>query len=289
MTISKDVRLSIIIPCFNDGQFIREAVTSAESYSDPVYEIIIVNDGSTDPLTCQVLSELKSSGYRIIDQLNQGLAAARNTGIKLASGEYILPLDSDNKIRPDYIRKGIEILDQFFDVAVVYGDVERFGEGIDDIDQIPNYNLSYDNFSFANGFRAVQKVPDFNLSLLINHNYIDACAIFRKSVWEECGYYDINMPFGCYEDWDLWLSIAKKGYKFYHVPEVLFEYRVRPISLSTSARSDEKSKVVCRYLASKHVAIFPKEYRSYFKPYRGYLKILNAFQSFLNLQTKNVD
>lgn len=273
MNAQETVRLSIVIPCFNDGQFIREALASAETCLDPIYEIIIVNDGSTDPVTCQIFDELKSSGYRVIDQPNQGLSAARNTGIKLARGEYILPLDSDNRIRAAYIHRGIEILDKFSDVAVVYGDVERFGEGINDLQEIPNFNLSYHDVSFVNGFRGVQKIPDFNLSWLINHNYIDACAVFRKSVWEECGRYDTNMPFGCYEDWDLWLSIAKKGYKFYHVPEILFDYRVRPISLSTAARSKEKSKVVCRYIASKHAALFPKEYRSYFKFYRGWLRI----------------
>jgi glycosyltransferase involved in cell wall biosynthesis len=282
----KTIRLSIIIPCFNDGQFIKEALASVEVCEDSIYEIIIVNDGSTDTFTCNVLNELKNIGYQVIEQTNQGLAAARNTGIKAAIGEYILPLDSDNLIRPAYIYRGIETLDRFPDVAVVYGDVERFGEGIDHIEKIPNFNLSYENVSFTNGFRSVQKVPDFDLSWLINHNYIDACAVFRKSVWEECGTYDVNMPFGCYEDWDLWLSIAKKGYKFYHIPEVLFDYRVRPISLSTAARSEEKSKVVSQYIASKHAAFFPREYRNYFKLYRGWLKSWNAFQSLLSFELK---
>jgi glycosyltransferase involved in cell wall biosynthesis len=78
-------------------------------------------------LTCQVLSELKISGYKVIDRPHQGVAAARNTGIRLAQGEYILPLDPDNYILPAYIYRGVEILDRFSDVAVVYSDVERFG------------------------------------------------------------------------------------------------------------------------------------------------------------------
>jgi len=259
MTTSKKVRLSIIIPCFNDGQFIKEALASVEACPDPIYEIIIVNDDSTDPLTCQVLNELKSNGYRVIDQINQGPAGARNTGIRMAVGEYILPLDSDNRIRPSYIYKGIEVLDRFPDVAVVYGDVELFGEET-----------------------GVRQVPDFNLSWLVNYNYIDTCAVFRKSVWEECGSYDDKIPYIGFEDWDLWLSIAKKGHKFHHLPEVLFDYRVRPISVSTSSRGEEKAKLICRYIASKHAALFPKEYRSYFKPYRGWLKIWNMFQTLLN-------
>jgi len=279
MNSSKNIRLSIIIPCFNDGQFLEEAIASVTACPDQTYEIIIVNDGSTDLLTQHVLNKLRSNGYQVIDQLNQGAAAARNTGVRLAKGEYILPLDADNRIRIPYIYKGIEILDQHHDVAVVYGDVEHFGEEINALEELPAFNVPYEAISFENGFRAVQRVPDFNLSWLINHNYIDTCAVFRKSVWAECGPYDINMPFGCYDDWDLWLSIAKKRYRFYHIPEILFEYRVRPISLSTASRSEEKNKVVYHYLASKHAALFPKEYRSYFKLYRGWLKIWNTFQS----------
>jgi glycosyltransferase involved in cell wall biosynthesis len=274
----KNIRLSIIIPCFNDGQFLEEAVASVTACPDQIYEIIIVNDGSTDLLTHQVLGELKKSGHQVLNQLNQGAAAARNTGVRHAKGEYILPLDADNRIRASYIYKGIEILDQYHDVAVVYGDVEHFGAGIEALEKLPAFSLPYEAVSFENGFRAVQRVPNFNLSWLINHNYIDTCAVFRRSVWDECGPYDINMPFGCYDDWDLWLSIAKKGYRFYHIPEILFEYRVRPISLSTASRSEEKSEVVCRYLASKHAALFPKEYRSYFKMYRGWLKVWNKLR-----------
>lgn len=283
MNKNNKIRISIIVACFNDGHFIREALSSAETGLDDIYEVIIVNDGSTDPLTCQVLDELSNTGYKVIHQSNQGVAAARNAGIRLAQGEYILPLDPDNHIHPAYIYKGIEILDKFSNVAVVYCDVERFGEGISKLEEIPSYNLDYENVSFSNGFKAIQKVPEFNLSLLVNHNYIDACAVFRKSIGIECGLYDTNTPFGCYSDWDLWLSIAKKGYGFYHIPEVLLNYRIRSDSLSTSARSAEKAKLVYRYFASKHFAFFPKEYRYFFKPYRRWLKIQEIMRSQFNL------
>lgn len=194
----------------------------------------------------------------MIEQTNQGSAASRNTGITVAQGEYILPLDSDNRIRPAYIYKSIEVLDRFPDVAVVYGDVEFFGEEM-----------------------GICQVPDFNLLWLVNHNYIDNCAVFRKSVWEECGFYDVKIPYIGFEDWDLWLSIAKRGYKLHHIPEVLFDYRVRLISVSTSSRGEEKAKLISRYIASKHAALFPKEFRYYYKLYRGWLKIWNAFQSIL--------
>ena len=283
MNAKKKIRLSIIIACFNDGQFIKDSISSAECGLDPIYEVIIINDGSTDLLTCKVLEELDQSGYKVIHQSNQGVAAARNAGIKLAQGEYILPLDPDNYIRSDYIRKGVNILDKFPDVAVVYCDVERFAEGVYDLDKIPSYNLDYENISLDNGFKAIQKVPDFNLSLLVNHNYIDACAVFRKSAGEKCGFYDTNTPFGCYSDWDLWLSIAKRGHRFYHIPEVFLIYRIRSNSLSISARSETRAKAVYKYFAKKHFALFPKEYRYFFRPYRRIIKFWDMVKSYFRL------
>lgn len=95
--------LSIIIPCFNHGKVIDEALNSVfeQSYND--YEVIVINDGSTDGYTNEKLSELERKGVFVLHQPNQGLATARNNGIKLAKGEYILPLDSDNRLKKDCI------------------------------------------------------------------------------------------------------------------------------------------------------------------------------------------
>lgn len=204
ISTQKSIRVSVIIPCFNDGEFLEKAIASVQACPDPIYEIIIVNDDSTDPFTLEVLSRLRSRGYHIIDRKNQGPAAAsRNTAIRAAVGNYILPLDSDNKIHPNYMYRSIEILDKFSDIAVVYSDHECFGEKT-----------------------GISRVSDFCLSQLVTDNYIDNCAVFRKSAWEECGPYDEKiMPFYGREDYDLWLSIAKKGYKICYISELLFGYR----------------------------------------------------------------
>ena len=232
------VSLSIIIPCFNHGKFIMDAISSVEECQEKVYEIIIVNDGSTDPYTCEVMEQLKKKGYFVVEQENLGLSAARNTRIKLAKGQYILPLDSDNKIRPNYIFKGIEILDKLPEVGVVYGDAEYFGDK-----------------------SGLWKVPEFDLRLLLLGNYIDACAVFRKSVWEDCGYYDTEMPKIGYEDWNFWLDAAKNGWKFYHIPEVLFDYRVRAGSMVTNCNIPENQRLLIQYVANKHSDILREEYQ----------------------------
>lgn len=226
-----NIDLSVIIPCFNQGEFILEALASVEKCGDALYEIIIVNDGSTEPLTQNVLSSLRSKGYWVIDQSNQGVSKARNTGIKIAKGKYILALDADNKIRHKYITKGIEILDNNPEVGVVYGNSEFFGKET-----------------------GVWEVPDFDFTELLVGNYIDACAVFRKTVWQECGGYDPNIL--GHEDWEFWIHAAKKGWKFHHVPEVLFDYHVRSNSKGSFSRLPENRKKIVKYICNKHLDLF---------------------------------
>lgn len=231
---SNEISVSVVIPCYNQGEFILDAISSVQSCSELVWEAIVVNDGSTDPMTQKVLTYLKDSGYQVVEQSNQGLAQARNKGIELAKGRYILPLDADNKIRGDYITKAIDILDRYPDVGVVYGDAELFGDKT-----------------------GVRSVPDFDLNRILRGNYIDACAVFRKVVWQECGGYDPKIPKKLgYEDWDLWLSAAETGWKFYHIPEVLFDYRVRSDSMVSFCNIPENCKQLLRYIATKHIGLY---------------------------------
>jgi glycosyltransferase involved in cell wall biosynthesis len=103
-------KVSIIIPCYNHGKYIMDAISSVEKIEDKnLYELIIINDGSTDEYTNTLLKELSDKGYYVIFQENKGLATSRNNAIAISKGEYILPLDADNKIRPEYIYKGINI------------------------------------------------------------------------------------------------------------------------------------------------------------------------------------
>ena len=228
-------RASIIIPCYNHGLFLREAIESVEKCPRDLWELIIVNDGSTDAGTLRVFDELRAEGYRIIDQENRGLGAARNTGIREAAGEYILPLDSDNKIQPEYILTGIDILDTDPEVGVVYGDAEYFGEKT-----------------------GVWKGRAFDLSELLLKNYIDACAVYRRSIWSDVGGYDANMPYQGLEDWDFWLSAAERKWKFYYIPQVLFDYRVRPDSMINQLQQAGVDEAI-DYLSRKHAPLLRAE------------------------------
>ncbi|MCT7985682.1 glycosyltransferase [Laspinema sp. A4] len=239
--ISK-IAVSVIIPCYNQGEFVLEAIASVESCQDAVYEILIVNDGSTSRVTQKVLTYLQEKGYQVIDQSNQGLAAARNTGIQKAQGRYILPLDADNRIKPAYITDAVAILDEHPEVGVVYGNAELFGEKT-----------------------GVVEVPDFDINRLVAGNYIDACAVFRRTVWQDCGGYDSKIPQKLgYEDWDFWLGVAEKGWQFHHISDVMYEYRFRTNSMVSACNIPQNRRELFRYICTKHIGLYTTNFANIF-------------------------
>src|SRR5262249_49500338 len=158
------VDVSVIIPCYNDGQFLIEAVASFERVAPKNCELIVVNDGSTELRTLEILKILADAGYRVANQANQGLSAARNAGISQASGRYIFPLDADNRMRAGFVEAAIEILDSTPEIGIVYGYRQFFGmtTGLDEVGK-------------------------FDLEEMLMFNYIDAGAVFRREVWADCG------------------------------------------------------------------------------------------------------
>jgi glycosyltransferase involved in cell wall biosynthesis len=224
-----DPKVAVIIPCYNQGHFLSEALANLKSSVDGIYEVIIVNDGSTDQITLNVLSELEKQGIKIINQENRGLSGARNTGINATKAEFIILLDADNKIRPSFITQSIDHFEKNSGIAVVYGDGMYFGD--------------------ENGIR---KQGPFNLQKQMLVNYIDACAAVRKSVLVELGGYDEQMKSG-WEDWELWLRIGFKGYQFVYIPEVFFDYRIRNNSMAKNVyESRAKTNAIENYVYSKY-------------------------------------
>lgn len=201
-------KVTIVIPCYNQGHFLSDALVSLAQCDPALYDVTIVDDGSTDPATIKLLGQLDKQHFTIIHQSNKGLSGARNTGIRQAKTEYVLLLDADNKIRPAFLEKGIAAMEMNPEIAVVYGDGAFFGDQT-----------------------GIRKQAPFNLQKQMLVNYIDACAIVRKAVFDELGYYDESMKDG-WEDWEMWLRIGFRGYKFHYLDEVVFDYRIRKESMS---------------------------------------------------------
>ena len=210
-------KVSVVITCYNLGAYVQEALDSIAAYTGPTQlEVIVVDDGSTDAATRAVIAGLDRSRCTVLDQANMGLAKARNNGIALATGTYIISLDADNRIYPAFIERSIAILEQEPEVGVVYGDAVYF-----------------------EGRTGPWKVGAFDFTRLVQSNYIDACACYRRSVWDRVGGYDEHMPHMGWEDWDFWLRCSVSGVQFRYVEEAFFDYRVRAGSMTQDTRKHE--------------------------------------------------
>lgn len=209
----KQPKLSVIVTCYNLAKYLDEALQSVFDQTYTNWECIIVNDGSLDS-TEEVANKwlVKDSRFVYLFKENGGVSSARNYGMERAKGIYIIPLDADNKLRPEFIKQTITILDANDGIDIVYGDAQLFGN----------------KFSLWKG-------KPFDIGEIVLNNYIDTCACFRKSAWEDIGGYDANMPVYGFEDWDLWLRMAVKGYEFHYIENIFFDYRVRDNSLLSEA------------------------------------------------------
>lgn len=237
LPVDLPIDLSIVIPCHDDGAFLPEAVASAErAAAEPTElraELLIVDDGSTAEPTLAVLAALRRDGYRVIGQEHAGLAAARNRGIAASRGRCLLPLDADNRLLPGFAQAALAVLAGEPGVGVVYGDRVEFG---------------------ARAGRVEVLEPD--LDALLRANSIDACAVLRREVWEQCGGYDAAMPAMGWEDWDLWLGAAERGWGFRRLPMPAFEYRVRPGSMASRLHSAEVGVPLRLYMLDKHRELY---------------------------------
>lgn len=253
--------LSIIIPCYSEGPWLSEAITSALATDYHPLEVVVVNDGSSDEATLKELNRWRSSeNVRIIDQENGGLARARNRGIQESHYDFVLPLDADNQLLPEYGRLGVEWLTAHPETDIFYSDVQHFG-----------------------GQDRIHRVYPFTLQRLMMYNYIDACAVYRKSLWEQIGGYDPDMPAMGIEDWDFWLRAGLAGASFYHHPFPLYRYRVRPdsmISATTAPKIGALKSYLNKKYAGKMDTTLPAEYvheRMRKKPMLTLAKILLAW------------
>ncbi|MDI1323153.1 MAG: glycosyltransferase [Algoriphagus sp.] len=254
--------ISVIIPCFNTGLYLDEAIHSILNNRIKDFEIIIIDDGSTDLLTLNLLKEIRLSGIiKVITKKNGGPSSARNLGVAHSNGEFLLFLDSDNRIRPDYLSKALEHMNLGSKVGVVYSKPHFFG--------------------LESSVSPRFEVIDFKFDALLAGNYIDMCSLVRKEAFLDVGGFDENPELFYGEDGDLWVRIAQRGWKFYFIDEVLFDYRIRDNSLMGQV-DDLKRTRTLHYFGSKHGYLIHQRYRQYFrvlesiqkKPLTYFLRIL---------------
>ncbi len=268
--------ISIIIPCYNQAKYLNETLDSVISQDYENWECIVVNDGSIDNTEQIALIYCdKDSRIKYFYKKNGGLSSARNTGISLSKGKYILPLDSDDKIDREYCKLAVKELERNDRLKIVYCRANFFG------------------------VRSGEWVlPDFSIDKILGQNIIFCSGFFRRSDYNLTSGYNENMKFGL-EDWDFWLSILELGGEVLKIDKVLFFYRIRIDSMARSL-DDEKNRILRKQLWENHKKIFADnfldptltfEYLNYanslefkvgsvvIKPLRKILKIYKQFFS----------
>ncbi|MBP9889896.1 MAG: glycosyltransferase family 2 protein [Leptospiraceae bacterium] len=193
--------VSVVIPCYNYGKFLPEAIASIENQTYQNWEIIISDDGS-DEDTLKVVSDFRNHPLiRIIYLENGGPSRARNIAIRAAKGKYILPLDADDLISPAYMETAIRLLESNHNLGIVYCEAKFFGSN----------NEKWD-------------LPEYSFPAILLGNRIFVTSFFRKQDWEKVGGFDEDF-LDEWEDFDFWLKIIKLGRNVHRIEEVLFHYR----------------------------------------------------------------
>jgi glycosyltransferase involved in cell wall biosynthesis len=229
--------VSVIIPCYRQAEFLGDAVASVVAQTWTDWEIVIVDDGSTDatPQTARRLVEQHPNHrIRLLSQPNQGVSVARNNGIAMSTGRYILPLDADDMIQPLMLERTVALLEANRSISIAYTDFQETGKS----------NL-------------IVRTGTWNADLLCYFNQVGYCSLYRRGVWAVTGGY--NSKQHDYEDWDFWLTCIERGLAAQRIAEPLFLYSVRT-GTRTDAATLRHGELV-RELAQNHPSLFTRGLR----------------------------
>lgn len=250
--------VSVVIPVYNMEMYLEATLESilASSYSN--YEIILVDDGSHDN-SWKICTQYSTNFSNIFcfKQTNKGASAARNYAIRQAKGEYILPVDADDLITPDYIQLAVRTIEANPKVKVVYSQGWLIGDK-----------------------KGIWKRPPFSLHLLARKNMIDICALYRKSDWEYVGGY--NEDIKSREDWIFWVSILKDGGEVVQLKDAGIFYRIRKNSKRITDRKEKKR--VIDYLNEHYPDFFRRELKGPLRKNRTISILINTIVNIFNSQ-----
>ena len=223
--------ISIVIPCYNDAQYIEQSVNSALNQTYLNKEVIVVDDGSNAE-TKAVLKNLEPKITKLITQENQGQSTARNVGIKEAKGDYILVLDSDDYFEPSFCEKAVDVFFNNFEVKLV---------------------TCQANLIFEDGHITVYKPGGGTIDSFLFVSQALGSSMFKKPDWGLVGGYDEKMKSG-WEDWEFYIRLLKKGGVAHVLAEPLFNYRKRINSTTTVANSVKYE--LLEYVIFKHQKLY---------------------------------
>jgi glycosyltransferase involved in cell wall biosynthesis len=229
MAEAKAPRVSVVIPCYNGGADLPAALDSLDDQTFRDFETVVVDDGSTDPPTIDLLARLGGRA-RLVRQPNRGLPAARNAGIAAVRGGLVLPLDCDDRLKPDFLAHPVAALDAVPEAAFAFTWIDLAGERRGVLAQ--HYNLFTQLF--------LNKVP---YALLI-----------RRTAWETVGGYDETLRQG-YEDWEFNIRLGARGFAGVEVSAPLFVYRISTGGMLQSL-SNRRRAQLWRDIQTRHPDLY---------------------------------
>jgi len=191
-------------------------------------EIIIVDDGSNDEYVNLKLESLEGHpNIKVIQQPNSGPSSARNNGIKNSNGEFVLPLDADDMIYPDYIQSCVNILKNNENISPVYCDTHHIGQT-----------------------QGVEQRPEWSMDRLIQGPFIVNCSMFHKKAFDDCEGYDDSLK--GWEDYDLWIRMGQKGYIGKRIPKPLFIYYHHENDGTVSTEANKNQQLLYNKIINKN-------------------------------------
>ncbi len=247
--------ISVIIPCFNYGKYVEEAINSVLNQTFHNFEIIVVDGGSTDGITHGILKNLDKPKTKIYFRDGRHLVGDnRNYGINRAKGKYICCLDADDMLEATYFEKALFYLETY-KYDVVYPSVQCFGEK--------------DGIWHAS--------PTTFKNMMNIGNSVSTVAMFNKEAWQKSGGYK-DWPIGeghVPEDWEYWTRLMGKGYRFKNIRERLMYYRVNGIGLTAKNKTSYEEQRSVIYNENKD--LLSKEYRKIrHRSNKNYYKVIDS-------------
>jgi glycosyltransferase involved in cell wall biosynthesis len=229
--MSRHNDISVVIPCFNHGNFVLESVERALSQHGGPPKVIVVDDGSTDEETQRALDALPD-GVELIRQRNAGVAAARNAGFEHSDSDLLLMVDADDRLTLDALEALRPPLEANPDVGYCYGLMKLIG-----------------------AWSGIPRFPDFDPYILLHRSIAGAAlGLVRRGCWEDAGGFDPAID--GYEDWDFCLSALERGWRGLQIPRVTHEYRKHEHSGQEEHR--RRYRHVYRQLRAKHADLFAR-------------------------------
>jgi hypothetical protein len=226
-------RVSVLVTCHDLGPWLGAAVDSVLGGGFDDVEILVVDDGSTDPETLRILERFERPKTTLFRTANRGLPAARNFLLERARGEFVTALDADDLFLPGFLPKGVATLDSDPGLTFVSAWLEAFGS---------------ESWSW--------RPERCDLDALLAEDTVLTAALVRREALVAARGWDEGMPAAGDEDWDLWIRLVAAGHRGTILPEVLFRYRRRAGSMSTHCVEGETHLALQGYLLDKHRGLY---------------------------------